>query len=180
MSLDNTLQPLLYIALMKADDAPKSNFFCTQCEKSFRDNYNLRVHLKAHLKWDGKGPLCPICHKAFPTPSALRYHTKTHEAVETAATDQGKLLLSTGDAEIDEESSEEEVLNEPELSGFAEVRCHICEINIGSISFERHMKWHERSILDRCEESSKQLTAYLETLQQGREKLKDVKWRVDS
>jgi hypothetical protein len=100
---------------MKAEDTPKSNFFCAQCEKSFRDNYNLRVHLKAHLKWDGKGPLCPVCHKAFPTPSALRYHTKTHESGYES--EQGK-----GEAEgEDGESSEEEVLNEPELSGFAEV-----------------------------------------------------------
>ena len=165
-----TTIPLQHSIIMKSDEPTRSsNFFCAQCEKSFRDNYNLRVHLKAHQKWDGKGPTCSVCHKSFPTPNALRSHGKTHETEAPPAPTVSN----------DAESSEEECTNEWELTGFAEVRCHICEITIGSISFQRHMQWHERLIEARCDESRKQLQAYLDTLQLGQKRLKELRWKVE-
>ncbi|QDS73386.1 hypothetical protein FKW77_007476 [Venturia effusa] len=58
----------------------KTEFKCTQCEKTFTKRYNRDSHLKVH----GIGPNfpCNICDTEFPRRSDLTRHMQTHAAVK--------------------------------------------------------------------------------------------------
>lgn len=64
------------------------------------------------------------------------------------------------------------------LSAWAEVRCYICEITLGSVSFFTHMQWHAQTITARCSDTKDKLKAYMKTLERGDEVMRDMKWTI--
>ncbi|XP_038109612.1 zinc finger protein 569 isoform X2 [Culex quinquefasciatus] len=56
------------------------NFCCQICNKSFKYNVQLRIHLRTH---SGERPhACEICHRGFSQLSNLRSHRKVHSKVK--------------------------------------------------------------------------------------------------
>lgn len=54
-------------------------FPCSKCDKSFRTNYHLKVHVVAqHIQATGSIG-CSLCRRKFPSVEALEEHRKSHD-----------------------------------------------------------------------------------------------------
>ena len=57
-------------------------FVCDDCHKTFKNNYNLKVHIDTvHLKT--KIFMCKICKKIFSKKSKLKRHSLIHKSNDT-------------------------------------------------------------------------------------------------
>jgi len=166
----------------KSAQTPR-NFSCPHCDKYFRDNFNLNIHMGVHRKaMEGKTEVikCNQCGKMLRSLAAYRSHTKTHgpgssSEVMRLAEEQ----LSEEECREEEMEPEEHCTPAPEsLSAWAESRCYICEIMLGSVSFFTHMQWHSNAIIARCNDTKEKLKAYMRTLERADSVLRDVKWTI--
>ncbi|XP_001361956.3 zinc finger protein 665 [Drosophila pseudoobscura] len=69
-------------AAVRSPDSPRSLHPCTECEKKFTRNFQLKLHM---IAVHGMGELlyqCEECHKSFASRHSLRYHVKSVHSTE--------------------------------------------------------------------------------------------------
>ena len=162
---------------------PPRNFSCPHCDKYFRDNFNLNIHMGVHRKaMEGKTEVikCNHCGKMLRSLAAYRSHIKTHGLGMTSEVMRlAEEQLSEEDTRDEEAEPEEHSTPAPEsLSAWAEYRCYICEIMLGSVSFYTHMQWHGNTIIARSNDIEEKLRAYMRTLERADSVLRDIKWTI--
>ncbi|CAG0902526.1 unnamed protein product [Cyprideis torosa] len=118
----------------KTQQAPKHDFICQTCGKSYRSKSGLKYCIARHE--NRHVATCPTCGKAFISKEALQHHVKTHED-RSVKCGQCEAVLSSARTLKWHEIAKHGMGEKP-------FTCSVCKKGFIEKAFlERHMRWHQ-------------------------------------